>query len=140
MAIARHLRHGRPGEDEAWSYSVLQRLAYLLVIFGLFPLVIWTGLAMSPAMASAFPSAVTVLGGQQPARTMHLFVAVLLLVSLLVHIAMVFLAGFRNRVRTMITALTAAAGVSGIAAAQKFAQRYELIPPMRAGCTVRGKH
>ncbi len=48
-AIARHLRFRRPGEEEAWSYNVLQRLTYLLVIFVLFPLVIWTGLAMSPA-------------------------------------------------------------------------------------------
>ena len=63
----------RPSEAEAWSYNVLQRLTYLFVIFVLFPLVIWTGLAMSPAFVSAFPAAVTVLGGQQSARTHSLF-------------------------------------------------------------------
>ena len=68
---------GRPSEEEAWSYNVLQRLTYLLVIFVLFPLVIWTGLAMSPAIASAIPAAVTVLGGQQSARTIHFFVSVI---------------------------------------------------------------
>src|SRR5580692_7566509 len=75
-AIAGHLPFQRPGAAEAWSYNVLQRLTYLLVIFVLFPLVIWTGLAMSPAFVSAVPSTVTVLGGQQSARTIHLFVSV----------------------------------------------------------------
>ncbi len=82
---------------------MLQRLTYLLVIFVLFPLVIWTGLAMSPAIASAFPAVVTVFGGQQSARTIHFFVSVFLLLFLLVHIVMVWLAGFRNRMRAMIT-------------------------------------
>jgi thiosulfate reductase cytochrome b subunit len=74
-----------------------------LVIFVLFPLVIWTGLAMSPAIASVFPGAVSVLGGQQSARTIHFFVSVFLLLFLVVHIVMVCLAGFRNRMRAMIT-------------------------------------
>ena len=82
---------------------MLQRLTYLLVIFVLFPLVIWTGLAMSPAIASAFPAAVTVFGGQQSARTIHFFVSVFLVLFLLVHIVMVCLAGFRDRMRAMIT-------------------------------------
>ena len=69
----------------------------------LFPLVIWTGLAMSPAIAAAFPPAVTAFGGQQSARTIHFFVSVFLLLFLLVHIVMVCRAGFRNRMRAMIT-------------------------------------
>ena len=101
--IASHVRFRRPGEAEAGSYNALQRLTYLFVIFVLFPLVIWTGLAMSPAIASAFPAAVTVLGGQQSARTIHFFVSVFLVLFLLVHIAMVWLAGFRRRMRAMIT-------------------------------------
>ncbi len=101
--FAGHLRFRRPSEEEAWSYNVLQRLTYLLVIFVLFPLVIWTGLAMSPAVASAIPAAVTVLGGQQSARTLHFFVSGFLVLFLLVHVLMVCLAGFRNRVRAMIT-------------------------------------
>jgi len=103
IAIPRHLRFRRPGEEEAWSYNVLQRLTYLLVIFVLFPLVIWTGLAMSPGVASAIPAAVTVLGGQQSARTIHFFVSGFLVLFLLVHIFMVCLAGFPNRVGAMIT-------------------------------------
>ncbi len=101
--IANHLRFKRPTEAEAGSYNVLQRLTYLLVIFVLFPLVIWTGLAMSPAIASAFPPVVTVFGGQQSARTIHFFITVLLVLFLVVHIVMVCLAGFKNRMRAMIT-------------------------------------
>jgi len=105
-AIANHLRFERPSEAEAWSYNVLQRLTYLLVIFILFPLVIWTGLAMSPAFVSAVPATVTLLGGQESARTIHFFVSVALLLFLLVHVVMVCLAGFRSRMRAMVTGRT----------------------------------
>jgi thiosulfate reductase cytochrome b subunit len=101
--IASHLRFERPTSAEAWSYNLLQRLTYLFVIFVLFPLIIWTGLAMSPAFTSAVPASVTLLGGRQSARTIHFFVAAALLSFLLVHVAMVCLAGFRGRMRAMIT-------------------------------------
>ena len=87
----------------ALAYNPLQRLTYLLVVFVLLPLMIWTGFAMSPAIVSAFPAIVTVLGGQQSARTLHFLAADLLVVFLLVHLTMVYLAGFRDRVRAMIT-------------------------------------
>jgi thiosulfate reductase cytochrome b subunit len=101
--IASHLRFARPGEAEAWSYNVLQRLSYLFVIFVLFPLIIWTGLAMSPAFVSAFPVTVTSLGGQQSARTIHFFVTIALVLFLLVHLVMICVAGFKSRMRAMIT-------------------------------------
>jgi thiosulfate reductase cytochrome b subunit len=92
-----------PARMDAPSYNPIQRLTYLVVIFGLFPLVIWTGLAMSPAITSVFPPVVTVLGGQQSARTIHFFVSVLLLLFVLVHVTMVYRAGFRKLTRAMIT-------------------------------------
>jgi len=98
-----YLRFRRPGPEEAWSYNPVQRMAYLLVIFVLFPLVTWTGLAMSPGFVSALPAAVTVLGGQQSARTLHFFVSTALVLFALVHVTMVIAAGFRSRVRAMIT-------------------------------------
>ena len=101
--IASHLRFERPSAAEAWSYNLLQRLSYLFVIFVLFPLAIWTGLAMSPAFTSALPTSVILLGGRQSARTIHFFVAVSLLLFLLVHVGMVWFAGFRSRMRAMIT-------------------------------------
>ena len=101
--ITKHLRLKPASEADTWSYNVLQRLTYLAVIFVLFPLVVWTGLAMSPAIVSAFPGVVTILGGQQSARTVHFAVSVLLFLFLLVHVALVVLAGFRSRMRAMIT-------------------------------------
>jgi len=103
IGVRRHLRFGRPSEEEAGTYNVLQRLTYLFVIFVLFPLVIWTGLAMSPAITSAYPASVTLLGGRQSARTIHFFVSIFLVLFLLVHVLMVWLAGFRKRVGAMIT-------------------------------------
>lgn len=107
-SIREHSRFKRPGEEDAWSYNVLQRLAYLVIIFVGFPLIVWTGLAMSPSFVLAFPSSVHVLGGQQSARTLHFLLTGALVVFLLVHILMVILAGFWSRVRAMITGRVAA--------------------------------
>jgi len=84
------------------SYSSLQRVAYAVVIFLLFPLMIWTGLAMSPAVTSVFPALVTALGGHQCARTIHFFCAIALVLFLFVHVAMVWRAGFRRHVGAML--------------------------------------
>ena len=106
--IASHLRFKKPTADEEHSYHVLQRTAYLAVVFVLFPLIIWTGLALSPGFNSAFPAGVNLLGGRQSARTLHFFVTIALVLFLLVHVAMVALSGFRGRMRGMITGTVAA--------------------------------
>jgi thiosulfate reductase cytochrome b subunit len=106
--VSNHVHLKRPSEEESRSYNVLQRLTYLSVIFLLSPLIIITGLAMSPAVTSVFPVIVNVFGGQQSARTIHFFVSVTLVLFFLVHIAMVCLAGFKNRMRAMITGRNAA--------------------------------
>ncbi|HUO17713.1 MAG TPA: cytochrome b/b6 domain-containing protein [Verrucomicrobiae bacterium] len=98
-----HLRFARPSKEEAWSYNLLQRLSYLVVIFVLFPLMIWTGLAMSFGFDAAFPLPVRLIGGHQTARSLHFIVTILLVLFLLVHVVMIFVAGFRNRMRGMIT-------------------------------------
>lgn len=88
--------HGR-------SYSPLQKLAYFVVMVVLFPLIILTGLAMSPGMNAGWPWLIDVFGGRQTARTIH-FVAMLGFVGFfIVHIAMVILAGPINEMRSMIT-------------------------------------
>jgi thiosulfate reductase cytochrome b subunit len=102
-SFVKPFRFERPSAAEASSYNLLQRLTYLFVIFVLFPLVIWTGLAMSLGFASAFPWSVTLLGGQQSARTIHFFVTLALVLFLVVHVLMVFLAGFWSRTGAMIT-------------------------------------
>ena len=101
--IARYLRRERPDASEAGSYNVLQRTAYLGVIFVLFPLVIWTGLALSPSFNAAVPAGVNLLGGRQSARTLHFFVSWALVIFLVVHVAMIASSGFVSRMRAMVT-------------------------------------
>lgn len=93
-----HLRRG----VSSTSYNPLQKLTYLIVLAILFPLIIWSGLAMSPAFVSILPATVTLLGGQQSARTIHFFLTLSLLAFLIVHVAMIAIAGFRTRTAAMI--------------------------------------
>jgi len=102
-SLADHARFARAAFDDASSYNALQRVSYLIVIFVLFPLVIWTGLAMSPAFTAVVPASVTLLGGRQSARTLHFFVTIALVLFTLIHVVMIVLAGFRGRMRGMIT-------------------------------------
>jgi len=101
--LAKSLRRAPPDAAGNHTYNVVQRTTYLVVIFVLFPLVIWTGLALSPAFDSALPATVNLLGGRQSARTLHFFVTDLLVLFLIVHVAIIVLAGFWNRTRAMIT-------------------------------------
>jgi thiosulfate reductase cytochrome b subunit len=98
--LTRHFRKTFLSASSA--YNVLQRLTYMGVVFVLFPLMIWTGLAMSPAITSVLPGLVEAFGGRQSARTIHFVIAVLLVLFLIVHISMVYRAGFRSRVGAMI--------------------------------------
>ena len=101
-AIAEHLRFAPTAFGNAWSYNVIQHLSYLAVVFLLFPLLIWTGLAMAPGFTAVFPLAVTPLGGHQSPRTLHFFVTIALVLFTLAHVTMIVFAGFRARVRAMI--------------------------------------
>lgn len=104
LRLAQYLRFSRqPGADAPGSYNVLQRTAYLFVIFVLFPLVIWTGLALSPAFVSALPATADLLGGRQSARTLHFFASWALVLFLGIHLIMLAVSGFWSRTRAMIT-------------------------------------
>ena len=102
-SVAEHLRFTASAVGDIGSYNALQRISYLVVVFVLFPFVVWTGLAMAPAFTAVFPWSVTVLGGRQSARTLHFVVTIALVLFTLVHVAMLVLTGFRPRVRAMIT-------------------------------------
>lgn len=95
-------QHWRGDKQPPESYNLLQRFAYSAVVFLLFPAMIWTGLAMSPGFTAAFPATVTLLGGQQSARTLHFFVTLLLVLFVIVHVGMVIQSGFRERMRSML--------------------------------------
>ena len=100
--VKRSLKRKTADGEDAHEYNAMQRVTYTVVIFVLFPLIIWTGLAMSPSFDAAFPFFVNVLGGRQTARTLHFLDTILLVVFLVVHVWMVYLAGFRKRVWAMI--------------------------------------
>ena len=102
----KYMRRERPDRTEEYTYNVLQRTAYMTVIAVLFPLIVWTGLAMSDSFNSAFPATAALLGGRQSARTIHFFVSWLLLLFLFIHVTMVALSGFWSRMRAMITGYT----------------------------------
>ncbi|MGA3008884.1 MAG: cytochrome b/b6 domain-containing protein [Terracidiphilus sp.] len=104
--FANYIHRERADHAEENTYNVLQRTAYLVVILLLFPLIIWTGLAMSPSFTSAFPLTASLLGGRQSARTIHFFVTWLLVLFLIVHVTMIALSGFWSRMRVMITGYT----------------------------------
>ena len=88
---------------ESRRYNALQKLAYFVVIFVLGPLVVLTGLTMSPTLDAAFPFLLHLFGGRQTARTIHFICAFSFFGFFLVHIAMVILSGTWNNVRSMIT-------------------------------------
>ena len=77
-------------------------LTYVGVVLVYSRLVVWTGLAMSPAITSVFPFMVTIFGGQQSARTIHFGIACLLVCFFLGHVAMVAATGFAGNMRSMI--------------------------------------
>jgi thiosulfate reductase cytochrome b subunit len=85
------------------GYGVVQKLAYGSVVFGLIPLMIFTGLAMSPGIGAAAPWLVDGLGGRQSARSLHFIGLVGLFGFVVVHLVMVMLSGPWNQIRAMIT-------------------------------------
>ena len=101
-AVSGHLHRGDAGGQDVQSYNVVQRLSYLVVVFVLGPLILLTGLAFSPALASVAPAIVNVFGGQQSARTIHFFVAAAVMLFVLVHLVLVCTSGFRARMRGML--------------------------------------
>lgn len=95
--------HARFRFHHSRDYNTLQKLAYGGILFVLLPLMILTGLAMSPSMDAAVPFLADLVGGRQTARTIH-FVTMLLIVGFFViHILMIFAAGPLNELRSIIT-------------------------------------
>ena len=83
------------------QYGLLQKCAYCAVVFIVLPLVVLTGLAMSPAITAGYPFLGSLFGGFQSARTILFFASVALVMFLLVHVVMVVKSGFKNQMRSM---------------------------------------
>jgi thiosulfate reductase cytochrome b subunit len=102
-SIRDHLRFRHPAGEAAKRYNVLQKLAYLIVVFVLLPLVVLMGLAMSPRLDAVLTGWVDLFGGRQSARTIHFIVAWLLVAFVAIHVFEVIVTGLWNNLRSMIT-------------------------------------
>jgi thiosulfate reductase cytochrome b subunit len=98
-----HMRLKFPKGEEARRYNVLQKGAYLGVVLILLPLMVLTGMTMSPGLDATFPWLLEVFGGRQSARSIHFITASLIVLFFAVHIFMVVASGLWNNVRSMIT-------------------------------------
>jgi thiosulfate reductase cytochrome b subunit len=101
--IKDHARLRFPTGIDALQYGILQKLSYIGVIFVMIPVMIFSGLSMSPGMNAAWPWMVDAFGGRQSARSVHFIAAFALLLFFFVHMAMVLLSGPFNQVRGIIT-------------------------------------
>ena len=102
-SIVDHLRFRHPQGEAARDYNVLQKLAYLVVIFVLLPLIVLAGWAMSPWLNSLLPGWVDLFGGRQAARAVHFIVAWLLVAFVVIHVFEVIVSGLWNHLRSMVT-------------------------------------
>ncbi|MEO7008671.1 MAG: cytochrome b/b6 domain-containing protein [Caldimonas sp.] len=102
-SIRDHLLFRHPVGAAAKRYNVLQNLAYLVVIFGLLPLIVFAGLAMSPRLDTVYTGWVELLGGRQSARSLHFLAAFGLLLFVLIHVFEVLIGGVWNQLRSMVT-------------------------------------
>ena len=103
QAVKDHARFKHATGEEAKRYNILQKLAYIVVIFILLPLVILMGWGMSPFMNSLIPGWVGFFGGRQSARTIHFIAAWLLVGFIFIHVFEVIITGLWNNMRSMIT-------------------------------------
>ena len=98
-----HLHFRFHDRDDPGRYNSLQKWSYVLVIFALLPVMIATGLALSPGMDAGWPWLLDLFGGRQSARSVHFVAAGLLAGFTVLHLVLVILAGAWNEVRSMLT-------------------------------------
>jgi thiosulfate reductase cytochrome b subunit len=101
--VVAHAQLKFPRGEAARSYNVLQKLSYLVVALALLPLMVATGLTMSPGFDAAAPWLLDLFGGRQSARSIHFICASLIVLFVIVHLAMVAVSGLWNNIRSMIT-------------------------------------
>ena len=102
-SIIDHIKLKHPVGEEAKSYNVLQKFAYLSVVVVLLPGMVLTGLTMSPGFDAFCPFLLTLFGGRPSARTLHFIFANLIVLFVIVHVVEVFIAGVFNEIGSMIT-------------------------------------
>lgn len=85
------------------TYNPLQKAAYTAILFVLAPLVVLTGLALSPGIDAIAHPLTAVFGGRQFARLWHFAGMLALLAFFAIHVIQVATQGVLNQMRSMIT-------------------------------------
>jgi len=98
-----HLFLKQSGSGHTKGYNVLQKVTYITILLVVAPLIVLTGLAMSPTIDTAVPWLLTVLGGRQAARTIHFIACFAFVGFILIHVIQVIATGFINNIRSMVT-------------------------------------
>lgn len=103
QVVKNHLILRHPTGEESKRYNVLQKLAYIGILFIIAPVIVLTGLTMSPTIDAAFPELLTIFGGRQAAQTIHFIACFLFVGFIIIHVTQVILTGFFNNIRSMMT-------------------------------------
>lgn len=101
--VVQHARLRFPKGEDAKRYNLIQKAAYLAIVLVVLPMMLVTGLSMSPGFNAAAPWLPDLLGGRQSARTLHFLCAGAITAFVVVHVAMVVVSGLWNNLRSMIT-------------------------------------
>lgn len=99
--VKKHARLDFHSDDA--RYNPLQKITYSLMFFVILPTAILSGLTLSPGMNAAWPWLVDLFGGRQSARSIHFIMAASIAAFIVLHLALVLLAGPVNEMRSMIT-------------------------------------
>lgn len=102
-SVKEHARFHFPTDDHARTYNVIQKLTYVAMVLVVLPLMLVTGLSMSPGFNAIGGVLLEIMGGRQSARTLHFISAGLIVAFIVVHVGLVIWTGFLNNMRSMIT-------------------------------------
>jgi DMSO/TMAO reductase YedYZ molybdopterin-dependent catalytic subunit/thiosulfate reductase cytochrome b subunit len=105
QAIWAYLHFQIPAVHSPYVYNALQQLTYAIVIFVMSPLMILTGLALSPAISAQFPGYLRVWGGRQKARSLHFALMVCYVLFIVIHVSLVIIEDFTNNMDKIVLGL-----------------------------------
>jgi thiosulfate reductase cytochrome b subunit len=99
--VVNHVRMQIPPATSGPHYGILQKISYVVVVFFLMPVIVMTGMTMSPAITAAYPFLLKIFFGAQSARTIHFLTSIALVLFLIVHVVMIVKSGFKKQIRAM---------------------------------------
>ncbi len=102
-SVKEHARFHFPKDEEARTYNVIQKLTYVAMILVVLPMMLITGLSMSPGFNAVGGFLLDIMGGRQSARTLHFLSGAMIVGFIVIHVGLVFWTGFVNNMRAMIT-------------------------------------